>query len=109
MRKTAERVTPPKPEQREQYVAEVVCDLCGRTGGQLDTFDGAVEWQGVEPFRGEYNHVEVRVTLEESNRYPEGGSGAVSSFDCCPVCFREKIGGLFEAAGGEMYKKEIDY
>lgn len=103
-----ERVIPAKPEQREKYVKEVVCDLCGRRGAQLDTFDHGVEWQGVQPFT-KHNEVKVTLTLEESNKYPDGGWGSIYSFDCCPVCFHEKIGEMFKAAGGEMHTKGINY
>jgi hypothetical protein len=99
-------MVPARPERRETVVESVACDLCGRTGGKLDAYENAVEWPNTAASRDrEFSTVKVTLTLERSNKYPEGGWGTIRGLDCCPDCFESKIVPLFR----EAHVKQIDY
>ena len=62
------------PEQRNQVVDFVTCDLCG-----------------AKPKARGYDINEVEVRHKVGELYPEGGSGTETRVDMCGKCFYEKL------------------
>ena len=85
------------PATTREVVIATVCDLCSRK----EKGDG---WEtslfGIE---------DVEISYESGDRYPEGGSSEVISYDICPKCFKNKLMPWLESQGAKHKKKERDW
>jgi hypothetical protein len=68
------------------------CDFCGAT----------------IPTSG-YEFAEVTLQCDEGSRYPEGGSGEKTIFDCCANCWGSKVMPAMRALGAEPRIQKWDF
>ncbi len=80
------------PATTETVVDRTTCDFCGATIPNRD-----------------YEFTEVTLQCDEGTRYPEGGSGEKTIFDCCAKCWGDKVMPALRALGGEPRTEEWDF
>lgn len=78
-----------QPATEKTRIAEVRCDICGRTGKA--TYH---PWAD-----GSYDATDSEVKLRTGSSYPEGGSGTELQADICPDCFKTKLVPWIESFG----------
>lgn len=76
----------------------IQCEICK----SLTTDAG--NWGG-----DRYGVDRVTITLEEGNRYPEGGTITTTLVDLCPKCFRDKLLPWLQGQGGQARERETDF
>ena len=85
------------PAREEEYVAEILCDICGTSK------EGGV-W-GDNWARG-YDINEVNISRRTGSQWPEGGNGEKIEFDICPRCMDEKVIPFLESIGAKPRKQD---
>lgn len=100
-----ERVRPSVPEKREQFIAAIVCDLCGRRSAAREPIHSRAPWQ----YSDMYEINKVTISHEVGASYPDGGDKKYERFHVCPDCWKGKVVPWFESQGAKATHHQQDW
>lgn len=80
------------PATTREVVDSITCDFCGAT---------------LEDFATVFS--EVQLEHNEGSRFPDGGSGTKTIFDCCDKCWSDKVMPALIKLGATPRTEEWDF
>lgn len=84
------------PESTRTVTVAYICDLCGD--------ESPTKWED-----GNWDTLDINVSMKTGESYPESGSGETIEYDVCPSCFKSKIIPFMESHGAKTRREEWDY